>query len=354
MRKCHFILGFLCGVCMFGGTAVLANTDVLARFTSQVFFWNQEKIELEAYNINGYNYVRLRDAAKIFDVDIAYDETTNSVHMGEIPDGSAPPLPVTTIDGTAYAREDFSLAANPDIFNEVYTRDAYNAMRQSIVDVDTIAAGTDESGYNWDYRYAHFVDSGHSFERQGKTITAMNSVSASLFGYYTFSLGQEPGIKNLYEYPGYRICKPQVHDFFAPANKATESFVKSLDGLSDAEKVKQIEIYICDRIVYKDENIGEINQIFTSNTPVNGICGTYAKAFLYLCQRAKIPCVSVQDDIHAWNEVYIDGRWRITDVSYHDVARTDEMQFQDNYHRTDKNPAGTKFAKELLVPMSTK
>lgn len=182
----------------------------------------------------------------------------------------------------------------------------------------------------------------------------MNSIGASLFGYYTFSFGQEPGIKNLYEYPGYRICKPQVHTFFEPANIATEDFISSLAGLPDTEKVKQIEIYICDRIVYKDEDTAGINQIFTSETPVNGICGTYSDAFVYLCQRAGIPCVGVRDEIHAWNEVYVDGKWRTTDVSYYDVARTDEMLFRDNYHRTNKNPAGTKFAKELLVPMSTK
>lgn len=354
MRKYNFILGFLCGACIFGGTAVLANTDVLARITSQVFFWNNERIELEAYNINDYNYVRLRDAAKIFDVNIEYDENTDSVYMGETPAGSSLTPTVTTIDGTVYAREDFSRLANPDIFNETYTREAYNAIRQSIVDIDLITAGTDENGYNPNYRYAHFIDLGHSFERQGETITAMNSVGASLFGYYTFSLGQEPGIKNLYEYPGYRICKPQVHAFFEPANIATEDFISSLVGLSDTEKVKRIETYICDRIVYKDEDTAGINLIFTSKTPVNGICGTYSDAFVYLCQRAEIPCIGVRDDIHAWNEVYVDGKWRTTDVSYYDVARTDEMLFQDNYHRNDSNPAGTKFAKELLVPMSTK
>ena len=59
-----FIHGLLCGGLIFSGTAVLANADVLARLTSQVFFFNNEKIELEAYNINGYNYVRLRICGK--------------------------------------------------------------------------------------------------------------------------------------------------------------------------------------------------------------------------------------------------------------------------------------------------
>ena len=42
--KCirSFIIGLLCGAFIFGGTAVLANSDVLAKITSQIFFWNNE------------------------------------------------------------------------------------------------------------------------------------------------------------------------------------------------------------------------------------------------------------------------------------------------------------------------
>lgn len=142
-----FVLGLLCGGLMFSGTVALANADVLARLTSQIFFWNNEKIELEAYNINGYNYVRLRDAAKIFGVNIEYDEQTDSVIMNN--SDTAIPKPQTErIDGTAYAREDFSQQANPAIFDDVYTREAYNAFRQTIVDRDEIVKGTNEDGYN--------------------------------------------------------------------------------------------------------------------------------------------------------------------------------------------------------------
>lgn len=352
MRKHSFLFGLLTGACVFGGITVLANTDILARLTSQVFYYNGSKTELEAYNINDYNYVRLRDAAQLFGVKVEYDRETDSVYLGEHP--AAAVLPVTQIDGTTYAREDFSLAANPDIFNEVYTRDAYNAMRQSIVDIDTIAAGTDENGFNPNYCYAHFVDKEFTFNSPGKTDTAMKSVAARLFGYYNFSLGQEPGIQNLYEYPGYRICKAQIHQFFEPANRATDSFIAGISNRSDREKVKQIAEFISDKIVYKDENTAGINQIFTSSVPVNGICGTYSNAFMYLCQRAGIPCVSIMDDEHAWNEVYVDGTWYIADIGSYDLARTDETLLRLNYPRQSKNPAGTKFAKELLVPMSTK
>lgn len=360
-RLSYFLLGLLCGAGIFTGTAVLANSDVLARLTSQVFFFNNEKIELEAYNINDYNYVRLRDAAKIFDVNIEYDEQTDSVIINNSDAAIQKPHTETEqsqqtdrIDGTAYAREDFSQQANQAIFDDVYTREAYNAFRQTIVDIDEIVKGTDENGYNPNYRYAHFIDKTNTFDSQGKTRKVFNTIAGDLFGYYNYSFGFEPYIKNIYEYPGYTICKVQVHDFFESANRATDGFINSINNLSNREKVKKIADYVSDRIVYKDTGSVGFYEMFTSTEPVNGVCGDYSSAFIYLCSRADIPCVNIDDGEHAWNEVYVDGKWYTADISYYDVARTDEMLLRTTYQRTDPNKAKTNFAKELLVPGSTK
>lgn len=80
---------------------------------------------------------------------------------------------------------------------------------------------------------------------------------------------------------------------------------------------------------------------------------SYSNSFIYLCQRADIPCVSIRDATHAWNEIYIDSTWRTVDISYYDVARTEESLFPTNYPRTDITREKTEFAKELLVPNST-
>ncbi len=344
MRKFSFLIGLLCGSLLFGGVTVFANSEIVAKLTSQIFFWNNQKVELEAYNINGANYIKLRDAAELFGVNVEYYEDTNTVYLGEPRKESTSK---TIIDGNSYAKEDYSVKANPEIFDEVYTRDAYNAIRQSIVDVAEIIANTDENGYNADYEYAHFVD------ESSNIIEAMKSVTATMFGYYNFSFGYEPTISNLYEYPGYRICKVQIHKHFEPANNATDNFIAEIKNLPDIEKAKRIADYICDRVVYKDDNVAGINQVFTDTPPVNGLCGTYANAFVYLCQRTKIPCISVKDDVHAWNEVYIDGKWYTADISYYDMSRNDKILFQETYIRTDIDPQKTNFAKELLVPGST-
>ncbi len=356
MRKFNsFITGFLCAAFIFGGTTVLANTDVLAKITSQVFFWNNEKTELFAYNINGNNYVKLRDVAKIFGVNVAYYEDTDSVYLGEARKNETPtPAVKANIDGKAYSKCDYAADANPEIFNDIYTKDAYNAVRQSIADIEEITNNTNEKGYNEQYDYAHFIDNSFNFSCFGKTIEAVKSATAAISGYYSFAFGYEPTVSNIYEYPGYRICMPQIHNFFQPANAATDNFIAEIQDLTDKEKVKKIADLVCDKIVYRNENVGGINDVFTNSGQTNGTCATYANAFQYLCQRANIPCVTVTDDNHGWNEVYVDGKWQVTDIGYYDVGRPQTNLYISDFKRTDKDPQKTKFAKELLVPMSTK
>lgn len=348
-----FMISIALAILLFSGK-VLAADIVLA----QDIYINGAKTEMSAINYNDNNYVKLRDIAKALNIEITYNAETNTVSINtDMPyteEKTGAREKDTYIDGTAYAKDDFSQTANPDIFDEIYTREAYNAIRQSIVDIEEITKNTDENGYNPDYTYAHFVDDEFTMSNTSATIEAMKSVTATMFGYYNFTLGYEPTVKNLYQHPGYRICQIQVHKHFEPANKATDSFIAEISNLADREKVKRIADYICDRVVYKNENAARINKVFTSTSVVNGICGTYSDAFVYLCQRAGIPCISVVDDIHAWNEVYVDGKWHTTDISYYDVARSAEYLFPKNYPRTDINKQKTNFAKELLVPMSTK
>lgn len=336
--------------------ALLLGSKVLAAdiVTVQDIYINGEKAEMSAINYNDNNYVKLRDIVKALNIEITYDAETNTVSINADKPYPEEKSKSTQIDSNSYAREDFSQKANPNIFNEPYTRDAYNAIRQSIVDIKEITQNTDENGYNPNYTYAHFVDEKATMSNSGETIDAMKSVTATMFGYYNFSLGYEPTIRNLYEYPGYRICKIQIHKYFEPANKATDGIIAEISNFTDREKVKQIADYICDRVAYKNENVSGINKVFTGTPPVNAVCGTYADAFVYLCQRAGIPCISVVDDIHAWNEVYVDGKWHTTDIGYYDAARSDEYLFPKNYPRADINKQKTNFAKELLVPGSTK
>lgn len=63
-----------------GGELVAGNgKEKLATLNSSTIYKDGEKIDLEAYTINGNNYFKLRDIAKIFDIGVIWDEDTQTV-----------------------------------------------------------------------------------------------------------------------------------------------------------------------------------------------------------------------------------------------------------------------------------
>ncbi len=99
---------------------------------------------------------------------------------------------------------------------------------------------------------------------------------------------------------------------------------------------------------------------------IPGCCMAYSYAFQFLCDRADIPCILACNDIHMWNQVYLDGQWRDVDVTVGDAGDQTAHRESSNYspiHALSKfqgkafldgYPEVTAFAKELLVHGSTK
>lgn len=75
-----FIMGMVLGAVVFGSGAAMA-AGLLAEPSAQSFYVDGVKVELEAYVINGNNYVKLRDIGRAVDFGVAYDGTTNSVQV---------------------------------------------------------------------------------------------------------------------------------------------------------------------------------------------------------------------------------------------------------------------------------
>jgi transglutaminase-like putative cysteine protease len=331
---------------------------------------------MTAYSINDNNYIKLRDVGKAMNFSVTYAEQTDSVYIDrslpygteitEIPQATPEPNPTNgktpitekVIDGTEWAREDFSQQANPAIFDNLYTRGAYNAIKQSIVDRDIIIPDNDSNGLNPYYYYANFVDTGFSYSTTGESYLAANSAIWYISGYYNYELGVEPYTKDYAKHLGYRVCKPSIPSTLAVANDATDSFITEVVALQSVrERAKRINDYVCEKMNYGNGNGSDLNALFSSETPLLGTCGSYASAFLYLCQRAGIPNVMVKSIDHGWNEIYVDGAWHIVDVTLSDV---DSPNYAAGFMLTahprdiDVNPNRTAFCKEILVSNSTK
>ena len=72
--------GILAGIAV-SGPAAQAAAGFMAKPSSQQFYLDDQRIALTAYEINGSNYVKLRDIGQAVDFGVTYDPATNTVHI---------------------------------------------------------------------------------------------------------------------------------------------------------------------------------------------------------------------------------------------------------------------------------
>lgn len=88
MKKRDFVAGMLCGALLLGGivTGAAAVSALTATPSTQTFYVDGKPVALEAYAIEGRNYVQLRDVGKAIDFSVEFVASDNSVHL----DSAAP------------------------------------------------------------------------------------------------------------------------------------------------------------------------------------------------------------------------------------------------------------------------
>ncbi len=79
-KSLYLIAGILIGITLFGGSSVLAAGITAERSTNRIYVDSQE-VRLTAYNINGNNYVMLRDVGKTVGFEVYWDANTNCVQI---------------------------------------------------------------------------------------------------------------------------------------------------------------------------------------------------------------------------------------------------------------------------------
>ena len=99
-KSLYLIAGILIGITLFGGSSVLAAGITAERSTNRIYVDGQE-VRLTAYNINGNNYVMLRDVGRAVDFNVYWDSDAKCVQVeskkpytGEAPVTSAEAKPV--------------------------------------------------------------------------------------------------------------------------------------------------------------------------------------------------------------------------------------------------------------------
>lgn len=81
MKRGNFIVGFLLGAVLFGGTTAFAAGVIATPFSelNQRITLNGEEITLTGYNINGNNYFKLRDIGETVGFGVTWEGSTRTV-----------------------------------------------------------------------------------------------------------------------------------------------------------------------------------------------------------------------------------------------------------------------------------
>lgn len=304
-----------------------AEEYLQAQRSAQEFFVDGQRIELEAYNINGNNYVKLRDIGEAVGFEVYWDGVAVQVLSGQPYAGEVPQA------------EDYSQEADPSIFTDTLTREFYNGMRDAVLHQEEILNGT-------------YMPRSIKLETDS---TEVYHVSSNFSNYPAFEPKLQPD--------GQYICDVWQSEAYAQAAEYTQDFIDSLSGLSDREKVERMVWHVADRITYEVAYSGP-SKVLTQDGQVPGCCMAYAHSFMFLCNRAGIPCIFKVGDNHEWNMVYVDGQWWDVDVTSDDCES--DMRFREYctilWDPTDMEMAGfhgehpevTAFTQELLAPSSSK
>ena len=242
-----------------------------------------------------------------------------------------------TIQTTQWSREDFSKDANPDVFTATYDRALYNAIRQTLVD------GTSETAP----AYTMVGDSEYS---------AVKNLLGRLEGAVRYEHYVPENFTNYWQYLDYFAVSAEMPENYQEAFDFIQPTIQATDGMTDREKVEYLNDYLCTLLAYKKGKTAGVTRTFAQHSgELQAACGSYARAFKFLCGAAGIPCFTVSTSSHTWNMVYVDGQWLHVDVSANDLYHRPYILLTETVQgRTDRAPEQTAFLKELLVPGSTK
>jgi len=337
MKKGTVLYGIICFLigAVVSGSGIAYAAGVMAERSSCIVFVDGEQAELDAYLIDGSNYVKLREVGQTVGFNVYWNGAvqieSDTPYTGEAP--TSTPAPQDQTAPAASAAPDASTSANPAIFTGSYTREAYNALRQTIA-TRADSAPIDMTDATWD---------------------AMQEVIAAI--------GEWPAY-HLKAKDGKAFFTAQYSDSYQAAADYCKPFIDSLAGKSDADKVREIAFYVCDHLNYDAATLSSPRTVLVSDAVSKGNCMSYAHNFIFLCNMVGVPCIFTHSADHQWNEVYVDGRWWSVDVSATDAGNDlsirpyqailrEQANMQGAIYRQTQ-PALALIAKEVLVPGSTK
>lgn len=119
----------------------------------------------------------------------------------------------------------------------------------------------------------------------------------------------------------------QVNEAIAFVNNEEQNIIKSITEKNDYYKVLKVHNWIVDNMSYNLEEESNNANIYGALKNKRIVCEGYARLFKSLLDKMNIPCVFIsgegisangKSENHAWNYVYLKGKWYAIDVTWDD------------------------------------
>lgn len=356
------LTGAAIGMGLAGPAANAATEFFQAQRTSHPIYVDGQQVQMETYAIGGSNYVKLRDIGQAVGFEVYWDGSAAQI-ISDQPYTGQPPT-------QAEVDANHSTQADPAAFTGYLTAKVYNTIREAVLTGQTAPFGSAVKGFTG----LKYGDDEELFQKADDELDQIRAVLAALGSYPSYELvTSDDGSEYL--------CQVNYPENLAPAAEHTRDFIANLDGLSEREKIKRIDWYVCDRIAYDKTCYAWPNKVLAQDGVLQGACMSYAHSFQFLCQQAGIPSILKHGGNHQWNMVYIEGRWWDVDVTaddcegvelYEDGVSTEYLpfdgtdEFRERYYADsnqilkteesfpDEDPEITRFAQEVLVPEASR
>lgn len=108
-------------------------------------------------------------------------------------------------------------------------------------------------------------------------------------------------------------------------NQIISEAIKSFTG-TDYDKILAAQIYLRSNVNYVESGNYLQHTAYGALINKEAVCEGYAKAYKLLMDAMGIPCDVVINEEHAWNVVFLDGKWYLVDVT-NDDTKGNGMKF---------------------------
>lgn len=206
-------------------------------------------------------------------------------------------------DGKIYKEEDLIQVIVPGAVKAASLDDMMSAMYQKVV------SRTTEMSYYYPNSQVFDADSFQDYVNEINQYEAGNIESIS---YHEYS-----GFENYIVYEFTFTYHTTAAEEAAVDSKISQ-ILPSLNQGSDLDKVMNVHNYLCNNITYVDNYNGAFHALIDGKA----VCNGYALAFYKIMKAMNIPVEYNTGDSafgpHAWNTVYVNGKWYNIDVTWDD------------------------------------